>query len=131
MNKCILVSFLILLTIASTGTSAERMKFTVLLSVPPVFGQYEDEVKSYLKRELREIKDIKLVDKGGDFFISVVAAPIMINDSVTSIALSYVFQRESITLHNVIVRDTNSLKSMCQTVVANFDTHFLEPYRVE
>ncbi len=112
------------------------MKFTVLLSVPSLyekyeFKQYEDEVKSYLKRELREIKDIRLVDKDGDFFISVVAAPLMTGGEVINIALSYVFLRESIITHNVIVRDRNSLKSMCQIVVAHFDTHFLEPYRVK
>ncbi len=132
-NKCVLLSFLFLLIITTCGTTAEHPKFTVHLYLPLVSERYKNEITSYFKRELREINDIRLVDKDGDFFISVVAKPIMIEgqDDGIGIAISYVFEYESLRLHNVISINENDLKSECQKIVAMFDTQFVEPIRDE
>lgn len=111
---------------------AEEKKFVVLLAVPSMFGRYEDETRSYLKRELREIKDIELVEKAPfDFFISVVPAPL---DSSPGrepfgIALSSFFEHGTTKSHNVNIFEPSELKHMCQKIVAEFDNLYLEPLR--
>ena len=107
----------------------QSKRFTVLITVPPVFGEFDDEAKSYLKRELRELADLSLVEKNADFFISVIPVPIKVGGRITGIAVSYVFEKGDIILHNVKIGSPDSLKTMCQKVIAEFDTYFVETYR--
>jgi hypothetical protein len=113
--------------------TAEQKKIKVFVSVPPAFTQYTEEVESYLKRELRDLKDVELVnervDKAGQFFISVIAAPISGDGISEGVALSYVLESVDLIVHNVNIGQKKELKNMCQQVIAVFDSKFLESYR--
>jgi hypothetical protein len=129
MNKLIKLAILVGVFLAVSLADAGQRKFTVLVTVVPAYTTFNEEVESYLKRELRGLSDVTIVEKNGDFFISVVAAPLKQNDQATGIALSYVFQHNDFILHNVDIGQRSNLKNMCERVVALFDSMFLERYR--
>lgn len=130
-NRLIALTTLFGLFSAISLAYPAQRKFTVLLAVTPAYTDYNQEVESYLKRELRDLKDVTLVEKDGDFLISVVAAPLKHNGKVIGIALSYVLEdkRTEIIMHNVDIGGPEQLKHMCGRIIAMLDSTFLERYR--
>ncbi len=129
MNRLIALVAVVLIFFAVSTADAAQQKVTVTVYVVPAYKDFAMEVEGYLKRELRKLKDVTVVEKNGDFFISVVAAPIKNNDQVIGVALSYFFKYKEFSMHNLDVGQLEMLKNMCERVVTVFDSAFLKRYR--
>ena len=131
MNRLITLVALVEIFRTVSLADAGQRNFTILVIVVPAYSVFNEEVESYLKRELRGLRDVALVEKKGNFLISVVAAPLEVDGKVTGVALSYVFQDMDtfMMLHNVDIGERGTLKNMCERIVAMFDSKFLEFYR--
>jgi hypothetical protein len=132
MRRIIAIAVVLIILLPISTVAAKRQKFVVLVAVFPYNKEFDTEIESYLKREIRELPDVQIVDKSEDqdhFLLSVVAAPISRNGVLELFALSYFFQRDGISMHYIIIGKREDLKSMCQQVIAVFDSKFVEPYR--
>jgi hypothetical protein len=128
-----LLRFILALFLTANASSALAEKPTVSLTVIPAFKEYVTPSTSYLKRELREISDITLVNKQADFHISVVVAPLHLEEDnePRGVVVSYHFSNnyDGVIIHNVRISSVNNLKILCQQVITDFDVYYFEDYR--
>lgn len=101
------------------------------------------EIESYIKRELRSLGDVKIVEAEEDCALSIIVI-----DWQTGIAFSFAFlavlrrdlypeikdtiEKENVYLLGNLGLRTGSpedLRKICEGIVAEFDTEFLEKYR--
>jgi hypothetical protein len=134
-NKSLILGLLGILLFAWNAVNAADSRFPVLVSIP-IKNELTDRVESIVTRELRELPDITLVDKSfhqkGRYLISIVAVPIKLpNGTTVGVALSYVFQADHCVVHSVLTGSPDDLKDLCESLVSNFDTTFVEPNRAK
>ena len=120
--------------ILSSNTAASSKTFKVLFAIPPTVERaLAGETKSYITRELRALQDVEQIEKDptlDHFFISIIPVSINLsNGQRAGIAVSYVFEREARIEHNVLIGAPDELKTLCEKVVAYFDTYWLGPER--
>jgi hypothetical protein len=120
-----------IVTSASAGSSKT---FKVVFVIPPTVERtLAGETESYITSELRALGDVEEIGKDRaleHFFISVIPVSINLsNGQRAGIALSYVFMKEANIEHNVLIGAPDELKTLCEKVVAYFDTYWLEPER--
>ncbi len=132
-NTRLIIGLLSIILFAYNAVNAADKQFSVLVSVP-YENEFTGRVKSFVSRELRELPDVKLVDKlsrrKGEYFISIVAVPLKLASGATvGIAVSYVFQEGDWIGHNVLAGSPDDLKSLCEKIVSTFDIDLLEPSR--
>ncbi len=127
------MGLLVTLLLACNAANAADRMFSVMVSVP-VKNEFTDRVKSLITKELLKLPDVRLVSKllnGKDQYrISVVAVPSNLESGVTiGIVVSHVFQDDDSISHSVLTGAPDDLEDLCEALVANFDTAFLEPER--
>jgi len=120
--------------ILSSNTAASSKTFKVLFVIPPTIERaLAGETKSYITRELRALRDVEQIEKDPTldyFFISIFPVSINLsNGRRAGIAVSYVFEREARIEHNVLIGAPDELKTLCEKIVAYFDTYWLGPER--
>ena len=125
-----LISILVLTSIAEASNKKFKVLFTV---VPTSKTELISQVKSYIGRELRALQDVEMLEKGSSldyFFISIFPVSLKLSNGVTSgVVVSYVIEKDSKIAHNVLVGAPNELKTLCEKIIAYFDTYWLEPQR--
>jgi hypothetical protein len=131
--KTLIIAVLSLL-ILTLNAEASNNKFKVLLTVVPSSeAGLDSEAKSYTGRELRELQDVEIVEKdpGTDYYlISILPVTLKLTNGVTSgILLSYVIEKNGLIEHNVLIGGPDSLKTLCEKVIAYFDANWLQPQR--
>lgn len=133
MNYKFLFFVLLGIFLFAYNANASDRQFSVFFNVPTE-NELTDQVKSFISRELRELPDVKLVDKlvhnkKGQYFISVAAVPIKLKSpsETIGVAVSFVFKEGDWTAHNILTG--SDLKSLCEKIVSIFDTMTLEPKR--
>ena len=124
---------LTVLSLSTAPATAQNPRFTVLLSVPKQ-NEYTDLTRSFIARELRELKDVVLVDRAGQFWISVVPAPVQLSRGsdparTVALALSFFIEDGDWIFHDVFIGAPHDLRSLCEKVVARFDVVILQPKR--
>lgn len=131
--KNLIVALFSVLFLTSNSAVSGKI-FKVLFVIPPtVETTLAAETKSYITRELRALRDVEQVEKDptlDHFFISVI--PVSINLSGgqrAGVAVSYVFEKEAIIHHNVLIGAPDELKTLCEKIVAYFDAYWLAPER--
>ncbi len=129
-----LIIALFTIFILTSNTQASSKKFKVLFVIPPTAERaLARETKSYITRELRALQDVEQIGKDPTldyFFISIYPVSLNLsNGQRASIAVSYVFEKEARIEHNVLVGAPNELKTLCEKIVAYFDTYWLGPER--
>jgi len=114
------------------------------------------QVESYIKRELRSLQDVTLVDEGADFVLHVVAMEIfttngykrgvvlsvLILSSFNSQSISWILKDEYKELGASLTKDlyrysehslrsgsNDQLRSLCVELIADFDSEKLEEIR--
>jgi hypothetical protein len=120
--------------ILSSHTAASSKTFKVLFVIPPTVERaLPGETKSYITRELRALRDVEQIEKDPTldyFFISIIPVSINLsNGQRAGIAVSYVFEREARIEHTVLIGAPDELKTLCEKIVAYFDTYWLGPER--
>lgn len=122
----------LLLLVAASPASAQTPRFTVFLTIPKQ-NEYTERTRSFLARDLRELKDVALVDRAGQFVVSVVPVPIQVSDGpgarTIALALSYFFEDGDLIVHDVFVGGPQDLRALCEKVIARFDVGILQPKR--
>lgn len=156
MKLCSSVLFLLFFTVS--GGAQERQNL-IAVSVSIASGDpLDDQVASYIKRELRAIKDVSVSDDHPRYTLLVTVMPAMFGNTTRGCFLSVTFlaplnadrlyalcpEINSIDQAVVATRGKgvllyiqqssqtgplNDLKRMCEAVVAAFDTYALEPHR--
>jgi hypothetical protein len=116
------------------NAEASGKKFKVLFVIPPIADTLlASETKSYIARELRELQDVEQIGKGPDldyFFISIVPIALKLsNGQSAGVAVSYVIEKDMKIEHNVLVGTPTELKTLCEKIIAYFDTYWLQPER--
>lgn len=114
----------------SNFSEASNRKFKVLFVIPPTIERtLADEAKSYITRELRALQDVEYIEKDptlDHFFISLIPVYISLsNGQRAGIAVSYVFEKDAVIEHNVLIGASDELKTLCEKVIAYFDTYWL------
>jgi len=120
--------------ILTSNAHASDKKFKVLFVIPPTAETaLASETRSYITRELRALQDVEQVTNDLTleyFFISVYPVSLNLsNGQRAGIAVSYVFERKEKIFHNVLVGAPDELKTLCEKVIAYFDTYCLGPER--
>ncbi len=129
-----LILALLSVLIVTPNTAAASKTFKVLFVIPPTVERtLAGETRSYITRELRALRDVEQIEKDPTlehFFISIIPVSINLsNGQRAGIAVSYVFEREAKIEHNVLIGAPDQLKTLCEKVVAYFDTYWLGPER--
>ena len=135
MKKAFLIGILILCTavINSESIRVEVWAFSADSTT-------ERRLESFIKRELRSIGDVKVVEMGGDWILMVQAIePETTSGGKTGAVICYVnqlrplFIEAELRLELVETFWTSGprwgLRGDCETIVADFDAGILEPYR--
>lgn len=120
--------------ILTSNTEASNKKFKVLFVIPPTAETaLASETRSYITRELRALQDVEQIIKDPTleyFFVSVFPVSLNLsNGQRAGIAVSYVFERKEKIYHNVLVGAPDELKTLCEKIIAYFDTYCLAPER--
>jgi hypothetical protein len=126
----IMALFISIFILFFNNSEASSRKFKVLLVIPPTAERaLASETKSYITRELRALQDVEQIDKDPTldyFLISIYPVSLNLsNGQRAGIAVSYVFDREARIEHSVLVGGPNELKTLCEKIVAYFDTYWL------
>jgi hypothetical protein len=129
-----LIIILISIFFLTHNVEAAGKKFQVLLSVVPTSEKaLVSETKSYITRELRALHDVVLLNDDPEskaIFISIFPFSLKVSNGInTGVGISYVIEKDNLTEHNVLIGGPNDLKTLCERVVAYFDTYWLEPKR--
>ena len=129
-----LILALISIFVLTFNAEASNKKFKVLFVIPPTAETVlASETKSYIARELRALQDVEQIgkDPGLDyFFISIYPISLNLsNGQRAGIAVSYVIEKDARIEHNVLVGAPNELKTLCEKIIAYFDTYWLGPKR--
>jgi hypothetical protein len=129
-----LILALISIFILTFNTEAANKKFKILFVIPPTAETaLASETKSYIARELRALQDVEQIGKDPSldyFFISIYPISLNLsNGQRAGIAVSYVIEKDARIEHNVLVGAPNELKTLCEKIVAYFDTYWLGPQR--
>ena len=124
---------LAVLWLVAVPAPAQTARFTVLLSVPKQ-NEYTELTRSFIARELRELKDVAVVDRAGQFVISVVPVPVQVSRGsapATTVALvvSFFIEDGDWIVHDVVIGAPQDLRSLCEKIVARFDVGILQPKR--
>ncbi len=136
MNCKALILALISILALTFNAEASNKKFKVLFTVVPTSETaLVSETKSYIGRELRALHDVEIVEKdpGLDYYhISIFPLSLKLTNGVTSgTIVSYVIEKDGQTEHNVLVSGPGDLKTLCEKVIAYFDTYWLQPQRTK
>jgi len=130
-NKCLIIVLLGIILFAYNANASDR-QFSVLFNVSTE-NELTDRVKSFISRELRELPDVKIVDRlvreKGQYFISVAAVPIKSSNITIGVAVSFLIQDGDRIMHDLLAGTKDDLKNICQNIVSSFDTTALEPSR--
>ncbi len=125
-----LICTLVLTYNAEAANKTFRVLFTV---VPTSETELVSQAKSYIGRELRALQDVEMIEKDRDldyFFISIFPLSLKLSSGITSgVVVSYVFEKDGKIAHNVLIGGPNELKTLCEKIIAYFDTYWLEPER--
>jgi hypothetical protein len=125
-----LISSLVLIINAEASNMTFKVLFTV---VPTSETELVSQAKSYIGRELRALQDVEMLGKDpslDSFFISICPLSLKLSNGITSgVAVSYVFEKDGKIEHNVLIGGPNELKTLCEKIIAYFDTYWLEPQR--
>jgi hypothetical protein len=132
-----LILALISILVLTLNAEASNKKIKVLFLIPPtVETVLASETRSYIGRELRSLKDVELMLMGKDdtsldyFLISIYPVSLKLSDGRSAgVAVSYVIDKDEKIEHNVLVGAPNELKTLCEKIIAYFDTYWLEPQR--
>ena len=123
-----LLSIFVLTFNAEAGGKEFKVQFVV-----PASNEVTDRVKSYITRELRALHDVEMVEKDPNLnFYHVSVYPISLklaNGMTWAVAISYVFEKDGMVDHCVLSGPLDMLKTLCENIVARFDTKWLEPKR--
>jgi hypothetical protein len=130
--RIMLVVSLSLIFVSHSLDAKDRI-FSVVFNVP-LENELTDMVRSFVTRELRELPDVKLVEKikhgTGQYFISVVPQQVKLTGGrVVGVVVSFVIQDGDNIMHDVLIGPSDNLKGLCEKVVSIFDVRALEPYR--
>ena len=107
---------------------------TVMVSVPPCAEETRRLTISFLKREVRQLGNVRLVDSDPDILIHVCPAALVASEErVVNYVVSYVFlpidrakyPKAPPLWHDLELGGRDDLQSLCQKVIAVFDTLFL------
>jgi hypothetical protein len=132
-----LILALISILVLTHNAEASNKKIKVLFLIPPtVETVLASETRSYIARELRSLKDVELMLLGKDdtsldyFLISIYPVLLKLSDGHSAgVAVSYVIDKDEKIEHNVLVGAPHELKTLCEKIIAYFDTYWLEPQR--
>jgi len=123
---------LITILILTCNTEAAHNQFKVQFVIP-VGNELTDQVKSYVTRELRGLHDVELIGKDPDltaYHISIYPISLKLSNGITTgVAISYVFEKDGLIEHVVLSGPPEQLKTLCENIIARFDTNWLEPKR--
>lgn len=129
-----LILTLISILLLTVNADASNKKIKVIFVIPPTAERsLASETRSYIARELRALQDVEQIEKDPTldyYFISVY--PILLrlsNGQITAVAVSYVIEKDYNIEHNVLIGAPNDLKSLCEKIIAYFDTYWLERER--
>ena len=113
-------------------TEVTSKNFKVQFIVPAV-NELTDQVKSYVTRELRSLHDVELVERDPNldsFLISIYPIAVKLSNGINAgIVVSFVFMKGELIHHAVVMGSPDDLKVMCESIIAHFDTQWLEPRR--
>lgn len=148
-----------LIAVAACGQPTNTLRFSVSFGIGGESADLNTRVYSLLTRELRSLKDVDVVDHGGDFVFNIVAMQLDNQQgSRTGYAISVAtLSRDSSQILRTMI-DTNSirgkllysctsncvdfvdhqlyafspdmLKDTCEQIIATFDTNVLSPRRL-
>ncbi len=149
-----------LLISTTTSTTAETRDFPPFSTKVCVMVGAEDYIRgkidSYIKRELRSLSDVTLVDEGADWKLSILAMePSTRGGGKGGVVISWVilkpfnnqwlstlfqdgYKELGLTLTDGLCREedhllkvgpSEELRSMCEEMVADFDSDYIEPER--
>ncbi len=125
-----LISSLVLILNAEASNKTFKVLFVV---APTSETELVSQAKSYIGRELRALQDVEMVEKDPSldhFFISIFPLSLKHSGGITSgIIVSYVFEKNGVITHNVLIGGPDELKTLCEKIIAYFDTYWLEPQR--
>jgi hypothetical protein len=125
-----LISTIVLIVAAEGSNRTFKVLFVV---VPTSETELVSQARSYIGRELRGLRDVEMVEKDPSlehFFISICPLSLKLSSGITSgVVVSYVFEKDGIIHHNVLIGGPNELKTLCEKIIAYFDTYCLEPER--
>jgi hypothetical protein len=132
-NKYLILTLIVFACLISNAEASNKT-FKVLFTVVPTSGTaLVGETRSYIGRELRALQDVEMIEKdpGLDYyFISIFPLSLKLTNGVTSgTIVSYVIEKDGRTEHNVLVGGPDELKTLCEKVIAYFDTYWLQPQR--
>jgi len=127
--KNLILALLSVFFITSNSEASSKI-FKVLFVIPStVYRTLAAETKSYITRELRALRDVEQIEKVprlDHFFISIIPVCINLsNGQRAGIALSFVFEKEATIEHNVLIGAPDELKTLCEKIIAYFDTYWL------
>ena len=157
-RSLILLTAVIVMILGVTSNSEEQTdhEFRVQVSVSSKDDSFEGLVKSYINRELRSLRDVEIVYSNPQWKLSILAMPLSLKSGYkTGLALSIVVlpkfdnqlltwpipedARRFITLmtsglyhypgHLLYTGSNDDLRKLCDEIVADFDTDYLEKAR--
>lgn len=134
--KVIIVFTLLLFASPAYSQDAPKFQTSVSLSVTAE-GFDGDEMKSYLGRELRSLKDVIIKEKKAeaDHQISIVALALhSVGGTPRGYALSIAVASKGIygtSSHGLRTCNTQELQKTCKALIARFDARTLEVQRKE
>jgi hypothetical protein len=133
-HKNVILALISSLVLIVNAEASNKKTFKVMFTVVPTpETELVSQAKSYIGRELRALQDVEMLEKDPSldcFFISICPLSLKLSSGTTaSIIVSYVFEKDGIIAHNVLVGGPNELKTLCEKIIAYFDTYWLEPRR--
>ena len=130
MEKHISTCFLILVVCLSW--SSESFSKNHNFKVALVTSGETSQAFSYVTRELRSLGDVLIVDKDYDYSIHITTMSIKnTNGNPLGYAMAEVIlnRYDGFLVSNLTFFGETGLESRCESLVADFDTHLLEPHR--
>ena len=135
MRKIVLV---IILVLSASFVNSDTIKVCLYTSSEET--STENKVASYLRRELRSLGDVEVVDSWSDWILMVeTIEPTYVSGQKTGGIVCYVNYLRPFVCKSepyIVYEDSSwvigpldELKDLCETIVAVFDNFKLEPYR--
>jgi hypothetical protein len=154
-----ILAILVLFGVSATSVCAEsdRKRFSATVNVSvSASDDIKGQVESYIKRELRSLQDVSLVDEGGEWQLSILAMEVSTKGGhksgvILSVVILTPFNNQLISSmfeeeyrdfgtnfteglylypeHGVRVGSNEELRSLCFELVADFDSKHLEKSR--
>jgi hypothetical protein len=95
MRNCIVFVFLIIAAFSLTASAQEKFSAKVLLYVQHDSKAIQEEMTSYVSRELRSLGDVEIVQNDYDYAIHIVLVDVVIGNKKSGFAISISFLKSA------------------------------------